>query len=118
MLQVSAIPLGLIGGWLTATPATGNISADGQATVSLKYDFSNQEFQGTNKADLLITTSGQPAAKASTFLTRLTLQPSGKPLIVSSNLPDSCLGGPAVSYMPELTLAYGLSWHYPWLLNN
>ncbi|KAK9816225.1 hypothetical protein WJX74_004951 [Apatococcus lobatus] len=58
-----ATPLGLIGGWLTATPSSGNISADGQATIGLKYDFSNQEFQGINKADFLITTTGQPVAK-------------------------------------------------------
>lgn len=63
MLQTLATPLGLIGGWLTATPSSGNISASGQATIGLKYDFSNQEFQGINKADFLITTSGQPVAK-------------------------------------------------------
>ncbi|KAK9865466.1 hypothetical protein WJX84_003473 [Apatococcus fuscideae] len=56
-------PLGLIGGWLTPTPASGSMSADGQATIGLKYDFSSQEFQGINTADLLLTTTGQPVAK-------------------------------------------------------
>ena len=41
------------------------MSADGQATIGLKYDFSSQEFQGINTADLLLTTTGQPVAKVS-----------------------------------------------------
>ncbi len=65
LLQVSITPLGVFGGWLTATPSTGVIKAQSQQAVQLVYDVSQNEFQGTYQAQLLLTTTARPVAKAS-----------------------------------------------------
>ncbi|CAK0762638.1 hypothetical protein CVIRNUC_002977 [Coccomyxa viridis] len=63
---VSITPLSVFGGWLTATPSVGVIPGMSQAAVQLKYDVSQNEFQGRYQAQLLLTTSARPIAKAFT----------------------------------------------------
>lgn len=48
--------------WLTAFPAQGSLPAQSKAAVVLHYDFRGPALQGTYNADVLITTSGTPAA--------------------------------------------------------
>ena len=55
----------MFGGWLTATPSSGIIPGMSQAAVQLKYDVSQNEFQGRYQAQLLLTTSARPIAKVS-----------------------------------------------------
>jgi hypothetical protein len=62
--QVSVTPLGVFGGWLAATPAAGVIPPGGSAAVALAYDVSQNEFQGAYQAEVLLTTSARPVAKA------------------------------------------------------
>ncbi|KAK9817300.1 hypothetical protein WJX72_012366 [[Myrmecia] bisecta] len=59
----SAQPNGVIGGWISVTPATGTIPAGGFALIAIKYDFSQNQFQGINTANILITTNARPVAK-------------------------------------------------------
>lgn len=51
--------------WLTALPAQGSLPAQSKATVILHYDFRSHALQGSHKADVLVTTSGTPAAMVS-----------------------------------------------------
>ena len=62
-LQVSITPLGVFGGWLTATPSTGVIHPKSQTAIQLVYDVSQNEFQGRYQAQLLLTTTARPVAK-------------------------------------------------------
>ena len=62
-LQVSITPLGVFGGWLTATPSTGVIYPKSQTAIQLIYDVSQNEFQGKYQAQLLLTTTARPVAK-------------------------------------------------------
>ena len=48
--------------WLTALPAQGSLPAQSKAAVVLHYDFRGPVLQGIYNADVLITTSGTPAA--------------------------------------------------------
>ncbi|KAK9830654.1 hypothetical protein WJX74_000403 [Apatococcus lobatus] len=48
--------------WLTALPAQGRVPAQSKAAVTLHYDFQGPALQGIYSADVLITTSGTPAA--------------------------------------------------------
>ena len=56
---------GLLGGWVSADPSNGTLEAGKGLTITVKYDVSQNEFQGMYEADVLITTTGQPLAKAS-----------------------------------------------------
>ena len=82
-MQASITSSGILGGWVSASPANGSLAVNQTAVVTLTYDVSQQEFQGVYSADVLLTTSGQPAALARNlalaiftiqFLTRLLLR--------------------------------------------
>ena len=62
-LQISITPLGLFGGWLTATPPMGIIQPSSQTAIQLMYDVSQNEFQGKYQAQVLLTTTARPVAK-------------------------------------------------------
>lgn len=61
--QATALPHGLIGGWISVIPATAILAAGKLLQLSVQYNISQQAFQGTYAADVLITTSGRPVAK-------------------------------------------------------
>lgn len=77
--QVSVTPLGVFGGWLAAAPAAGVIAPGSSAKVVLSYDVSQNEFQGAYQAEVLLTTSARPVAKARTSCPIL---PSSRPYAV------------------------------------
>lgn len=56
-------PLGVFGGWLSAAPAAGSVAPNSTAAISLAYDVSQNEFQGTYQAEVLLTTTARPVAK-------------------------------------------------------
>lgn len=60
---MEAEPSGLVAGWITPNPANGSIAPGQVVQVGLAYDISQQGFQGTYAANVLITTSGRPVAK-------------------------------------------------------
>ena len=62
-LQVNITSSGLLGGWVSADPVNGTLAAGKSQAVTVKYDVSQNEFQGMYEADILITTTGQPLAK-------------------------------------------------------
>lgn len=64
-LQVNITPLGVFGGWLTATPSTGVIRPKSQTAIQLVYDVSQNEFQGRYQAEFLLTTTARPVARVS-----------------------------------------------------
>jgi len=61
---VSITPRGVFGGWLSAAPASGAVAPGAAVAVRLSYDISQNEFQGVNTADVLLTTTARPLAKA------------------------------------------------------
>ena len=61
--QVTVTPLGVFGGWLSAAPAAGSVLPSSQSTILLTYDVSQNEFQGKNQAEVLLTTTARPVAK-------------------------------------------------------
>ncbi|DBB18863.1 TPA: hypothetical protein ACH3X3_000450 [Trebouxia sp. C0006] len=64
--NVSATPLGLVGGWIVVAPTTGTIAAGQSQDLVLSYDITQSGFQTLLQASVLITTSGRPSAKAIT----------------------------------------------------
>lgn len=62
--NVSVLPNGVFGGWIAAQPTSGSIPAGGSTSFTLSYDISQNQFQTTLTAQVLITTSGRPSAKA------------------------------------------------------
>ena len=62
-VQVEADPQGVIGGWIQASPTNASVAAGQVATVQLSYNISQQGFQGSYPADVLITTDARPVAK-------------------------------------------------------
>ena len=62
---MSVTPLGVFGGWLSATPLAGVVAPASAATIMLVYDVSQNEFQGTYQAEVLLTTTARPVAKVS-----------------------------------------------------
>ena len=50
---------------MSAEPSNGTLGAGKSQIITVKYDVSQNEFQGMYEADILITTTGQPLAKAS-----------------------------------------------------
>lgn len=67
MLQVNITSAGLLGGWVSADPVNGTLGSGQSQMITVKYDVSQNEFQGMYEADILITTTGQPLAKAKLF---------------------------------------------------
>lgn len=62
--QVSITPRGVFGGWLAGVPMAGTVAPGGVSAIKLTYDISQNEFQGVNTADILLTTTARPLAKA------------------------------------------------------
>ena len=62
-MQVSIRPNGVFGGWVSAQPPNATIAPSATGAFVLAYDISQNEFQGVNTADVLITTSARPSAK-------------------------------------------------------
>lgn len=54
----------MFGGWLAGVPAAGAVAPGGVSVIKLTYDISQNEFQGVNTADILLTTTARPLAKA------------------------------------------------------
>lgn len=48
---------------MSVDPTNGTIPAGGSAQITVKYDVSQNEFQGVYSADILLTTNAQPLAK-------------------------------------------------------
>ena len=62
--QVSITPRGALGGWVAAVPMAGTVAPGAVTAIKLNYDISQNEFQGINTADILLTTTARPLAKA------------------------------------------------------
>ena len=69
-MQVEADPQGVLGGWIHANPSNASIAPGEVAAVQLLYNISQQGFQGTYAADVLITTNARPVAKVPSPLHR------------------------------------------------
>lgn len=62
-LQANITSNALLGGWVTASPTSGTIAAGQDQVITVKYDVSQNEFQGVYTAEILLTTDAQPLAK-------------------------------------------------------
>lgn len=60
--QVSITWDGVVGGWLTASPANASIPGGGSLPIQLTYDVSDTGFQGVYNGQLIITTNAHPSA--------------------------------------------------------
>ncbi len=49
--------------WIAAIPEEGTVTQNSKAAVTLDYDFRKAAPQGVYNADVLVTTSGSPAAQ-------------------------------------------------------
>ncbi len=49
---------------MAAVPMAGTVAPGAVAAIKLNYDISQNEFQGINTADVLLTTTARPLAKA------------------------------------------------------
>jgi hypothetical protein len=63
VVQTTITSPGVLGGWVSADPSNGTLAAGQSQAISVKYDVSQNEFQGIYSADILITTNAQPLAK-------------------------------------------------------
>ena len=53
---------------MTADPVSGTIAPGQSQAITVKYDVSQNEFQGTYSAEILLTTNAQPLAKVNCCL--------------------------------------------------
>lgn len=81
---------GVLGGWVSADPANGSISAGQSQQIAVKYDVSQNEFQGIYTADILITTNAQPLAKVCRSLSHRGPHRQGSGIVDSC--PVACCG--------------------------
>jgi len=68
IVQTNITSPGILGGWVSADPSNGTLAAGQSQAVVVKYDTSQNEFQGIYSADILITTNAQPLAKVTRFI--------------------------------------------------